>query len=92
MAILSFMTTSYAQNVYIYGARKFDGGVPVEYHASVKEHAATKYYDWQIKEAYDKAYITEDEYVETMKIKNPDWELPKPKVETPIVPEEAPTE
>ncbi|KMY49030.1 hypothetical protein [Peribacillus loiseleuriae] len=69
MAVLPFLTKAYAQNVYIFGNRKFDGGVPVDYHQSIKEHAVIVYSDDQIKAAYTSEYITEDEYVETMQIR-----------------------
>ncbi|OAH53912.1 hypothetical protein AWH48_11630 [Domibacillus aminovorans] len=69
MAVLSFMTKSYAQNVYVYGNRKFEGGVPIEYHQPVKEYAAASYDEWQINNALAKEYITPTEYDETMAIK-----------------------
>ncbi|WP_046180399.1 hypothetical protein [Domibacillus tundrae] len=71
MAVLSFMTKSYAQNVYIYGNRKFEGGVPLEYHQPVKEYAAVTYSDLQIDASLANQYVTQPEYEETMAIKHP---------------------
>ncbi|WP_419882804.1 hypothetical protein ACN6MY_03785 [Peribacillus sp. B-H-3] len=73
MAILSFMTKSYAQNVYIFGNRTLSGGVPADYQEPVKNQAAAAYTDQQLKASLDAGYITEDEYNQTMNIKYPDW-------------------
>lgn len=75
MAVLSFMTKSYAQNVYIYGNRKFEGGVPAEYHQPVKEHAAAAYSDDQINSALTSEHVTQQEYDDTMAIKYPPTEV-----------------
>lgn len=91
MAILSFLAKSYAQNVFVYGNRTFEG-VPTEYHKPAKDHAAAAYSVEVIKNAFDKGYITEAEYVETMQIKTPGWELPKPEPTEPIVVPEQPVE
>lgn len=76
MAVLSFLTKSYAQNVYIFGNRKFEGGVPAEYHQPVKEYAAATYSDQQIDTSLASEYITQWEYEDTMAIKHPPEEIP----------------
>lgn len=70
MALLSFRTSTYARNLYIFGNTSFDS-IPAEYHEAVKQFAAANYTDEEIKEAYDNLYINEQEYNATMAYKHP---------------------
>lgn len=82
MALLSFRTSTYARNLYLFGTTSFDS-IPAEYHEAVKQFAAANYMDAEIKLAFERLYINEQEYNETMAYKHP---------EQPTEPVEAPTE
>lgn len=66
MAVNSLLTKQYAVCVYIYGTRKFET-VVADYHEPVKEYAANTYTLEQIDNALVKGYITEQEYIDTIK-------------------------
>lgn len=71
MAVYSFRTGTYARAIYIYGTQRFtarDGyaGIPLEYHEPVKQYAATNYYKSEMETALANAWITQQEYDETM--------------------------
>ncbi|MBS4191183.1 hypothetical protein KHA94_13420 [Bacillus sp. FJAT-49705] len=70
MTIIPLLTKQYAVCVYVYGTRKFET-VVADYHEPVKEFAAKTYTLEQIDNALVKGYITESEYVETMKYTKP---------------------
>jgi hypothetical protein len=65
MAIYSFRTSTYARNIYLYGITSF-GLIPSEYRVPVMEYAVANYSSQQINEAYQKQYITTEEYQETL--------------------------
>ncbi|TCJ01602.1 hypothetical protein [Cytobacillus praedii] len=66
MAANPLLTKQYAVCVYVYGTRKFET-VVADYHEPVKQYAAGTYTLEQIDNALVKGYITEAEYIETMK-------------------------
>ncbi|MFO1442777.1 hypothetical protein KDN24_06060 [Bacillus sp. Bva_UNVM-123] len=66
MNIIPLLTKQYAVCVYVYGTRKFET-VVADYHEPVKEFAANTYTLEQIDNALVKGYITESEYIDTMK-------------------------
>ena len=66
MAANALLTKQYAVCVYVYGTRKFET-VVADYHEPVKKYAAETYTLEQIDNALVKEYITESEYIETMK-------------------------
>lgn len=66
MAENPLLTKQYAVCVYVHGTRKFET-VVVDYHEPVKKYAADNYTLEQIDNALVKGYITESEYLETMK-------------------------
>lgn len=65
MAVYSFMTGTYARNIYLYGNRTFSS-IPAEYHEPVKEYAAQTYSLDQIDYALQNGWITEQEYNDTL--------------------------
>jgi hypothetical protein len=66
----AILTKQYAVCVYVYGTRKFETVVG-DYHEPVKKYAAENYTLEQIDNALVKGYITEEEYVNTMKYTKP---------------------
>lgn len=68
MAVLSFRTSSYARDVYLYGNRKI-ADTPTEYHEPVKDYAANTFSQTQVDDALTKTYISQTEYDETMAYK-----------------------
>lgn len=66
MKIIPILTKQYAVCVYVYGTRKFETVVS-DYHEPIKQFAAKNYTLEQIDNALVKEYITESEYIETMK-------------------------
>jgi hypothetical protein len=65
MAILSFRTSTYARNIYIFGTTSFDS-IPFEYHEPVKQHAAATYSEAEIQTAFENLWISQLEYEQTM--------------------------
>lgn len=68
MAINSLLIRGYATNIYVYGNRSF-ATIPAEYHEPVKKHAAQTYTLDQIDNAFEKGWITEAEYNDTLNYK-----------------------
>ncbi len=66
MAVYSFRVGPYARAVYLYGTQTFASDVPTEYHQPVKEYAASGFSQYQIEQALEKGYITQQEYDETI--------------------------
>lgn len=66
MNIHPLLVKQYAVCVYIYGTRKFET-VVTDYREPVKEYAAQNYTLEQIDNALVKGYITEQEYLDTIK-------------------------
>lgn len=76
MAVLPFITSSYAQVIYVFGTKSFSD-VPAEYHEPVKILAADRYTvpPWgyppdntyrQLNIALNNGWITQQEYDETI--------------------------
>lgn len=65
MAVYSFMTGTYARNIFLYGNRSFSS-ISTEYHEPVKEYAAQTYSLEQIDDAIKQGWITEKEYNDTL--------------------------
>ncbi|MEK4132046.1 hypothetical protein NYE67_20740 [Solibacillus sp. FSL W8-0474] len=81
MAIYPFLVAAYTKNIYFHGNRKFSG-IPEEYHEPVKQQGA-KDYDYQaINLAFEKGYITQEEFDETLNYKYPDGVPPIEELET----------
>lgn len=77
MPIYTFLTSSYAQGIYLYGNRRFtdrDGktGIPVAYHVPVMQYAADNYYNEQISNALTQTWLLQSEYDSTMALKGPE--------------------
>jgi ribulose bisphosphate carboxylase small subunit len=68
MAVYTFLTSSYARDIYLYGNRRFSN-IPQEYHEPVKQYAATTFTQEQIDYALAQGWITQQEYDETMAYK-----------------------
>lgn len=67
MTVYTFLTGTYARNIYLGGTRTF-ASIPAEYHQPVKQHAADNFTRAQIDEALTKNFITEQEYLETVEL------------------------
>jgi ribulose bisphosphate carboxylase small subunit len=65
MTVLTFRTSTYARNIYIYGVTSFTT-IPAEYVEPVKEYATTHFTKEQIQNAYEKGWITTQEYNDTI--------------------------
>jgi hypothetical protein len=65
MPIHDFKTSSYARNIYLYGAQKF-AEIPVAYVDQVMIYAVETFTQEQIDQASAKAWINEDEYSQTL--------------------------
>lgn len=65
MTVQSFLTGTYARNIYIGGTRSFST-IPAEYHTPVKQYAADNFTRGQIDNALFMNYITTQEYDETI--------------------------
>lgn len=77
MPIYSFLTSSYARDIYLYGNRRFtdrDGktGIPLAYHQPVKQYAADTYYIDQIENALAQTWLLQQEYDDTIALKGPE--------------------
>lgn len=70
MSVLSFRTSTYARNVYIYGTTKL-ADIPVEYYVPVEQYAATNFRLDQIDNALAQGWITQQEYDETLSYRPP---------------------
>jgi hypothetical protein len=68
VAVLPFLSSIYATNIYLAGTTKFDA-VPTDYVEPTKQSAAAKYTNDQIKRALDLAYITQEQHDETIAYK-----------------------
>jgi len=68
MPIYSWMVSTYARDIYIFGNRTF-AQIPEPYVEPVKEYAAKTYRQDQIDNALDKGWITQQEYDDTMAYK-----------------------
>lgn len=67
MPVYSFLTGTYARNIYLYGTRTFSM-IPMEYHQPVKHYAAQNFTLAQLEQSVARSYISEQEYQETMSI------------------------
>jgi hypothetical protein len=65
MAVYSFRIGPYARAIYIDGTQSF-ATIPTEYHQPVKQYAADRFTQAQIDNALYRAYITQQEYDETV--------------------------
>lgn len=68
MPIYSWMVSTYARDIYIFGNRTF-AQIPEPYVEPVKEYAAKTYRQDQIDNALEKGWITQQEYDDTMSYK-----------------------
>lgn len=68
MTIYLSLTTAYAKAIYLDGTKRFPE-IREEYVQPVKELAAVKYTEVQILSAFDRQFITESEFDETMTLK-----------------------
>lgn len=68
MPIYTWRTSTYAMDIYLYGNRTFQD-VPVEYVEPIKQHAAIKFLQEDIDNALAQAWITQQEYDDTMAYK-----------------------
>lgn len=66
--ILSFRTSSYARDIYLYGNRTF-ADVPAEYHEPIKVYAVNTFTQEQIDNALTQGWITQEQYDQTMTYK-----------------------
>ena len=69
--ILSFRTSTYARNIYLYGTNRLtvrDGfvGVPTEYYTPIEEYAKTTFSVEQIDNALTMGWLSQIEYDETI--------------------------
>ena len=69
MPIYSWMVSTYARDIYIFGNRDFSQ-IPEGYVEPVKQYAATSFRQDQIDNALEKGWISEGEYDDTMAYKN----------------------
>ena len=67
MANLSFLTSTYARNIYLYGTRTFQTIIQ-SYVEDVKAYAAATFVRDQIDTALSNKYITEQEHQDTVKL------------------------
>jgi len=72
--VLSFRTSTYARNIYVYGVERFTardgyGGIPTDYYIPVEQYAADNYTTAQIDNALAQGWINQTEYDETMALK-----------------------
>lgn len=67
MANLSFLTSTYARNIYLYGTRTFQTIIP-SYVEDVKSYAASTFTKDQIDAALNNKWITEQEHQGTIKL------------------------
>lgn len=65
MTVYSFRIGPYARSIFIYGSAKFET-TPLEYHQPVKQYASDSFTPNQIDVAFEKGYITQQEYDETV--------------------------
>jgi hypothetical protein len=65
MAVYQFRIGPYARSIYLYGTTTF-AAIPQEYHYPVKDYVARNFTVGQIQEAFNRGYITQQEYDETM--------------------------
>lgn len=70
MAIYASLTKAYATAIYIDGSKRFPE-IRQEYVEPVKQFASGNYTDEQITNALDMAYITNQEFDDTMAYKYP---------------------
>lgn len=68
MTIYLSLTTAYAKAIYLDGTKRFPEIRP-EYVQPVKELAAVKYTEQQILSAFERQFIIESEFDETMTLK-----------------------
>lgn len=68
MPIYSWMVSTYARDIYLFGNRTF-AQIPEPYVEPVKEYAAKTYRQDQIDNALEKGWITQQEYDDTMSYK-----------------------
>lgn len=86
MTVLSFRTSNYAANIYIHGTTRF-ANIPTEYHEPVKQYAAEKYTvepyataenrTRQLDITLTNAWITQQEYEETVLLIDEPFEIPQ---------------
>jgi len=74
--VYSFRVGPYARSIYLYGSTKFVL-IPEEYHVPVKQYASDNFTLWQIDEALRKAFITQQEYDDTILLVDEPFEFPK---------------
>jgi hypothetical protein len=65
MPIYNWRTSAYAMDIYLYGNRTFAQIAP-DYVIPVKQYAAQKFTQAQIKTALDNGWITQQEYDDTI--------------------------
>lgn len=65
MVVYSFRVGPYARNIYTHGTQTF-ADIPTEYHQPVKEYAAKTFSQYELDQALEKGYITQQEYDETI--------------------------
>lgn len=68
MPIYSWMVSTYARDIYLFGNRTF-AQIPEPYVEPVKEYAAKAFRQDQIDNALEKGWISEQEYEDTMSYK-----------------------
>jgi hypothetical protein len=71
MAIITAYIGLYSRQIYLDGVKSFTGhngtpAIPTEYHGAVKKYAVDKFYDFQIINALNNNYITQEEYDDTL--------------------------
>ncbi|TCP57780.1 hypothetical protein EV586_102224 [Tumebacillus sp. BK434] len=57
MTILTFRTSTYARNIYIYGTTKFSD-IPAEYVQPVKDYAEANFSREQLEHAQEMGYLS----------------------------------
>lgn len=65
MAFIQLLVGPYARSIYLYGSRTFQQ-IATEYQQPVKEFAAKSFTVGQIQEAYNRGWVSQQEYDETM--------------------------
>jgi hypothetical protein len=65
MPIYSWMVSTYARDIYIFGNRNFSQ-IPEAYVEPVKKYAAASYRQDQIENALTQGWITQQEFDDTM--------------------------
>lgn len=68
MPIYSWMVSTYARDIYIFGNRNFSQ-IPAVYVEPVKKYAAENYRQDQIENALTQGWITQQEFDDTMAYK-----------------------